>query len=154
MFRLRSYCRYLILCSFLSLTFSFASVSFANNAKRGDTQIIKTKRFRTGSCWRLYKKTKKDYYLQRRLLQKRLNYQCDPKAWRKCKRNPYNRFCRQTSTKKRWYACFYIERRLFVILERMAEYYKEAKEKKRCRWRLKFARERFKNIRFEPAPQK
>jgi hypothetical protein len=118
-------------------------------------QLKRDKPFGGRRCWELFRDLRSDVERQRYLLRRLASQRCDVGLWRDCQRKSGNRAkherCREEKLLLRWSACFRIERRLFVITERLWENQREGRER-RCRWHIAIP-DRFQTVRFAPHPK-
>lgn len=113
-----------------------------------------SKRFRSSRCWRMWRDLRRDGGRQEFLLRKMVAWRCNRKTWKRCQRRRGRRWaklCRSTRQKKRWSACFRIERRLSVITERLLEAKRDGRRYK-CGWVVKIP-DRFRRVFFAPYPK-
>ncbi len=112
------------------------------------------KRFRSSRCWSMWRDLRRDGERQEFLLRKMAAWRCNRRAWKRCQRRRgrrWDRLCRSTRQKKRWSACFRIERRLSVITERLLEAKRDGRKYK-CGWVVKIP-DRFRRAFFAPYPK-
>ncbi|TNE46988.1 MAG: hypothetical protein EP343_21980 [Deltaproteobacteria bacterium] len=102
----------------------------------------------------MWRDLQRDGGRQEFLLRKMAAWRCSRKTWKRCQRRRgrrWTRRCRTLQQKKRWSACFRIERRLSVIAERLLEARRDGRKYK-CGWVVKIP-DRFRRVFFAPYPK-
>ena len=115
--------------------------------------LERKKPFRSPLCLEIFKDAREDIKRYRLLLPRIASYRCEQEIprWRACQTDSDTAACQKEETKKLWYACFRILRRMRVMTMRL-ETAQVRKKKEQCRWQLELPEERYTEVLFSPPP--
>jgi hypothetical protein len=115
--------------------------------------LERKKPFRSPLCLELFKDAREDIKRYRLLLPRIASYRCEQEIsrWRACQSDSETTACQKEETKKLWYACFRILRRMRVMTMRL-EAAQARQKKESCRWQLELPEERYIEVLFSPPP--